>query len=64
MTKGELFDVLDNSGKWWQVARIDGSGEVGISPSNCAFPPSPTSLLSPAANPLRDDRSLADLQLV
>jgi hypothetical protein len=35
MTKGEIFDVLDNSGKWWQVARIDGSGAVGISPSNC-----------------------------
>lgn len=38
MTKGEIFDVLDNSGKWWQVVRVDGSGAVGISPSNCRSP--------------------------
>lgn len=36
MTKGELLDVLDNSGKWWQVAKTDGSGIVGIIPSNYA----------------------------
>lgn len=34
MSKGELFDVLDNSGKWWQVAKLDGSGQSGIAPSN------------------------------
>lgn len=31
--KGDVFEILDNSGKWWQ-ARRDGSEEVRIVPSN------------------------------
>jgi glucan phosphoethanolaminetransferase (alkaline phosphatase superfamily) len=30
--KGEIFDVIDNKGKWWQVRQND--GRVGIAPSN------------------------------
>jgi len=30
--KGEILDILDKQGKWWQAKRSDGS--VGIAPSN------------------------------
>ena len=31
--KGEMLEIIDNRGKWWQVKRRDGSG-VAIAPSN------------------------------
>jgi hypothetical protein len=31
-TKGDIMEVLDNKGKWWQVKKSDGSS--GIAPSN------------------------------
>jgi SHO1 osmosensor len=31
--KGEMLEIIDNRGKWWQVKRRDGNG-VAIAPSN------------------------------
>ncbi|SCZ93462.1 BZ3500_MvSof-1268-A1-R1_Chr6-3g08677 [Microbotryum saponariae] len=35
-TKGEILDITDTSGKWWQARKVDGQGSklVGIVPSN------------------------------
>lgn len=35
-TKGEILDILDSKGKWWQARRTapDGTIRIGIAPSN------------------------------
>ncbi len=36
--KGDIFEVLDASGKWWQARlQTDKTRTVGIIPSNCKF---------------------------
>lgn len=40
-SKGDVFQVHDNGGKWWKVKKENDSGEVSddfhIVPSNCNF---------------------------
>ncbi|KAJ7583143.1 SH3 domain-containing protein, partial [Mycena floridula] len=31
-TRGEILDIMDKEGKWWQVRKSDGT--IGIAPSN------------------------------